>query len=226
MHRNKTKEDNQVKDAKKAQVNAEGTVDAQKAVKSGMLKEGDGEDEDNEEELKVVAGAKMLVPDAFFSPNIKPMLANLIAEEQESIESACYQFTLFDLAQLMVENVQKKQLRSELVVDDVLDYFKNDPKNYIAMSYALIWLKLNGIPVSACDIRNKKREEFGGFGNMHHKFFIFGKNGKTKKPLLLTGSFNCTGQADVRNWENAVILDVPEVINKFRDHYKILPRTG
>ena len=163
------------------------------------------------------------IPAVYFSPDIKDVLVKLIRDETKSIQGACYQFTLFDLASLWVECVQEKKLRSALVVDDVLDFFKDKECNYISLVHALIWLKLNSISVSTCQLRNANWKEFGGTGNMHHKFFIFGKNCNTHGPIVVTGSFNWTGQADVRNWEDLVILNDADLIKAYKAYYKKLP---
>lgn len=182
------------------------------------------ETEITSEEFEGDTSGQMRFPAVYFSPNIKPVLEKLIAEEEKSIEGACYEFTLYDLAKLWIEKKSSKMnFVSELIVHDILPFFKGKGQ-YIKFPHPLIWLKLNGIAVSGCEIRNKNIREFGGSGNMHHKFFIFGKNSGTGKSLLITGSFNWTGQADIRNWEDIVILDDPKAIKTYKDYYKDLPR--
>ena len=163
-------------------------------------------------------------PAAFFSPQIREVLVKLITDEKQSIEGACYEFTLFDLTDLWVQNAVQKKLKSQLIVDDVLDSFKKYKTNYIKLPHALTWLKLHEIEVFASEIRNKDPKKFGGYGNMHHKFFLFGKNGITNRRLLITGSFNWTGQADINNYEDIVILDNEKIIAQYEDYYKKMPR--
>jgi len=51
---------------------------------------------------------------------------------------------------------------------------------------------------------------------MHHKILYFHKNSITKKPLVITGSYNCTFNAREYSWENIIILDDEESCGKFK----------
>lgn len=56
---------------------------------------------------------------------------------------------------------------------------------------------------------------------MHNKFFIFEQN-LHDQTLLVTGSFNCTYSAQKYNQENIVILDMPQLIQKYQNQFKWL----
>lgn len=151
-------------------------------------------------------------PQCYFSPNsIEQVLIKFISQEKGGINAACFEFTLFSIAQAWALRKQALQrLEGELIVD------KGYQKKITA---ALLLLADNGIPLSYAyaDANLNKNE----YSNMHHKFFIFQNNVNGKK-LLLTGSYNCTGQAEKNNWENIVILDDIPLINKFLDEWKKL----
>lgn len=58
---------------------------------------------------------------------------------------------------------------------------------------------------------------------MHHKFVIFSHN-VDNKALVWTGSFNFTQSAQVRNQENAIVLNDSEVVEKFTKQFKRLKK--
>lgn len=58
---------------------------------------------------------------------------------------------------------------------------------------------------------------------MHHKFVIFSHN-IDNKALVWTGSFNFTQSAQVRNQENAIVLNDAEVVEKFSTQFKRLKK--
>lgn len=58
---------------------------------------------------------------------------------------------------------------------------------------------------------------------MHHKFVIFSHN-IDNKALVWTGSFNFTQSAQVRNQENAVVLNDTDVVEKFSKQFKRLKK--
>lgn len=58
---------------------------------------------------------------------------------------------------------------------------------------------------------------------MHHKFVIFSHN-VDNKALVWTGSFNFTQSAQVRNQENAIVLNDTDVVEKFSKQFKRLKK--
>lgn len=58
---------------------------------------------------------------------------------------------------------------------------------------------------------------------MHHKFVIFSHN-IDNKALVWTGSFNFTQSAQVRNQENAIVLNDTDVVEKFSKQFKRLKK--
>ena len=58
---------------------------------------------------------------------------------------------------------------------------------------------------------------------MHHKFVIFSHN-IDNKALVWTGSFNFTQSAQVRNQENAIVLNDTDVVEKFTKQFKRLKK--
>lgn len=144
------------------------------------------------------------IPSAYFSPNIRQVLLALIGHEQRSFYGASYRFNLYDVAQAWVKKQQELVAQqggvkspTSLLVDGS---FANETPQ------ALSLLIEAGVPVKELEKPT---------GCMHHKFFVFGKN-KNDKPLLLTGSFNPTGQADQANWENIVVTDDLDAFNAYK----------
>jgi hypothetical protein len=150
-------------------------------------------------------------PQCHFSPqSIEQVLVSLIAQENESIRAAYYEFTLFSLAQAWVERKKTQAIFGELLVDK---------KFQQKITAALLYLHDNEVPLFSVDTDSSLSET--EYANMHHKFFIFYDNVGHKK-LLVTGSFNCTGSAEEKNWENIVIIDDESVVLKFIEEWKRL----
>lgn len=147
--------------------------------------------------------AKLLLR-AYFSPHIRDVLKMLFLNEQEEILGAQFVFTLYDLAKVWVEK-KSSGIDGALVVD-YEEAISQHPE-------ALKLLIQNGIPVVASAKSARDTHEL-----MHHKFFIFEKN-VNDKPLVITGSFNCTGKANENNWENIMLIDDEPTINRFKEEF-------
>ena len=151
---------------------------------------------------------------ACFSPHIGQLLVKLIADEHKSIHAACFRFSFIPIA---VEWAKKQSLKKEAVESSlIVDRLKNsEQRNFLAIRYLIN----HQIPVYAYDKENE-------FHIMHHKFFIFENNHTTHKPLVVTGSFNPTGQAQHANWEDIVVYDEPELVQSFIEEYQRLQKTN
>ena len=145
-------------------------------------------------------------PHVQFSPGIQDLLLKLISEEKKYFLGALFRFTLYKPAEKMVERMNSEdKVKSIVIVDEsniTTDFCR--PLQLIAQSGGMVRKKDKP--------RNTKNQ--GNFEAMHHKFMIFGKNMENKR-LVLTGSFNFTGQANLKNCENVVILDDEKSVDKF-----------
>ncbi len=144
-------------------------------------------------------------PQYHFSPNIKDVLVKLVSEEQEGMVSVYYRFTLFPVAQAIVKK-QKNEIPTSLLLDQG---YKDDYCGILRLMIS------NGV-----DIREILPAD--QFESIHHKFIVFNKNVDGKR-LLVTGSFNATGNADLINEENVVIEDRGDIdlfIQKYNQLYK------
>lgn len=156
----------------------------------------------------------------YFSPNILGVVMNCITNEQKSIHCAMYHFTLGEPAQAFVER-RRAGIAIDLIVDKDYVYnplrksFESTKKANICI--ALRYMINNGIEIRECNYGSNDETNNGHF-NMHNKFLVFGDN-INHKPLLITGSYNFTHQATVRNWENIVMLNDQETITKFLEQH-------
>jgi phosphatidylserine/phosphatidylglycerophosphate/cardiolipin synthase-like enzyme len=163
--------------------------------------------------------AVMRFPAVYFSPNnIQDVLVKLIDEEKKQLRGAWYRFTLYKPAQAIAERI-KNRVAVSLVIDksNFGGAFKNDEGDFCE-GLALIARKGGEIYRKETD-RNPQNK--GNFEIMHHKFMIFDNNVVGKK-LVGTGSFNGTGQADLKSDENWVIMDDPDVVAKFEVEHATL----
>ena len=177
-------------------------------------KESQGDSNGESETTGGVLAARF--PQVHFSPGIKEVLIELIRKEQKRMRGAWYRFTLYEPAQAIVKRIKKKGVLVSLILDQG-QFGNNTPKYPGDFCEGLkIVVEAGGKVYKKTEMRNEENE--GNFEIMHHKFMIFDENVGGKK-LLWTGSFNATGQADLKNCENVVILDDERAIARFESEY-------
>ncbi len=150
---------------------------------------------------------QLLIPGAYFTPQTKDLLIKLLCDEKKGVRAACDVFTQLDVAKAWAKKKQEKQIKESCLIVD-----KNFNEN---LPHALSHLESNGVRI----LQNP------ALSLMHHKFFIFDENAENK-PLLVTGSCNCTGQALVHNWEDLVVLDDPKVIVLFINEWNKIVKSA
>ncbi len=146
-------------------------------------------------------------PRCYFSNDIKAAFLNCIANEQKGMRGAWYRFTLYDAASAMVKGMKERNMTIKLVIDEkhLTDDFCSPLRQVINNGGTVFKITQKGFSHNP-----------GNFEIMHHKFMIFRKNVNDKK-LLWTGSWNATGQASSKNWEDALIIDDSETIARYEE---------
>ncbi len=147
-------------------------------------------------------------PQVHFSPGLKELLKKLISDEQAAMRGAWYRFTLYDVAMAMVQAKKERGVAISLIMDKDLD------KEFCLPLREII--KAGGQVRKMVRARNPVTS--GNFELMHHKFLLFDQNVERKR-LVWTGSFNATGQSNLKNCENAVILDDEKSIAAFEQEF-------
>lgn len=147
----------------------------------------------------------------YFTPrdNIRSKLIELIKHERKSIDAAVYMFTDKGVAEALIE-AYVRGVTINLVLDQ------------ISMSERFgkgSMLQNNGVPLYVHRVSN-----YNPFSMpiMHHKFFIFGHNALYQKPILWTGSFNCTSSAAKLNDENVIVTDDVSLIQEYTSCFSSL----
>lgn len=140
--------------------------------------------------------------EVYFSPN--GGCANAIIKEikkaQSTIDIMMYSLSSRHIANELIK-AKNRGIKIRILVD------KGQRKQRYTSCRFLI---KNGL-----DVRYDK-----GHGLMHNKVGII--DGK----VLITASFNWTGQADKKNAENLLILTDKELIKKYQKRFEILWRNG
>ncbi|HJZ24562.1 MAG TPA: phospholipase D-like domain-containing protein, partial [Candidatus Babeliales bacterium] len=175
---------------------------------------------DKEDELDRYGAKAYFTPDinSTFKPDLISILVKLVSDEQTGISAAYFRFTHHDLAQAFIK--KSAELKKTLVSNPV--QLIVDQKFNEDHCYALKMLFDNNIPVMC----NGEKKRFDGHKTeeyLHHKFMILHKN-KDQKSLLVTGSFNPTGQANTNSSENIIIIDDSIAIRKFLHEFQILKK--
>jgi len=146
---------------------------------------------------------------AFFAPddNLTDLFIQCVDAEQKSIHGAMYMFTDKKIAQALV-NAKKRGVDVQLILDQISMAAYGKGK----------FLQEQGIFVLV-----HRTFDFNAYtmALMHHKFFVFGCN-RNQKPLLWTGSWNCTVRATTYNDENVLILDDEQVIVQYQQSFDCL----
>ena len=146
---------------------------------------------------------------AFFAPqdDITSIFIKTIDAEQKSIHGAIYMFTDKKIAQALV-NAKKRGVDVQLILDQISMVSCGKGK----------FLQENGVPVYV-----HRTQEFNPYtmALMHHKFFIFESN-RDNRPLLWTGSWNCTVRGTSYNDENVIVLDDEIMIQLYQTNFKKL----
>lgn len=138
---------------------------------------------------------------AYFSPDdhLADHLIGMIDKENKSIKMAMYVLTHRGIAQALGK-AKKRGVEIEVIADPF------SAKRHSALSI----LMKAGISVWIWDPPLEKDEKKP---LMHDKFCVFGKK------MVWTGSFNCTYDADVRNQENAIVFENPELALRFEERF-------
>lgn len=134
--------------------------------------------------------------EVYFSPrgNCIRKIIQEIAEAKETLDIAMYYFTSAELANALVETMNKG-VKVRVYLDE-----DQETAGYSKSRFLIN----NGIPV---------RFE-SGRGLMHNKFCVI--DGKT----IITGSYNWTQKAEQENDENLVILRNPDVAKIYQRRFK------
>lgn len=183
------------------------------------------------------------VAQALFTPqdNIAQTLIDLIENEKKSIKLAVYFITHHEIAAALAKAKLVNHVDVQIITDSShlenssncqawylqengVDLFIFDPTgNYIDHPTDL---SAKNNPASLTNL-TEPTPDHPGLTNpdltnkrslMHNKFFIFEQN-LHDQTLLVTGSFNCTYSAQKYNQENIVILDLPQLIQKYRHQF-------
>ncbi len=143
----------------------------------------------------------------FFSPedHLADRLISLIEKEESSIAVAAYAFSHWKIAKALCD-AKERGVKVEVVVDP------------FSLKFSSILKKLtkSEIPIWVWDPLSSST----GSSLMHDKFCLFGEK------AVWTGSFNFTYYADHSNRENAILLNDPQIVKKFKAHFENLKKTG
>lgn len=152
-------------------------------------------------------------PQAFFSPGIKDVILKLISDETKLIRAAWFRFTLWDVAQALTDK-QKGGINVSVLLDH-----EALAKDFRAPAKLM---KEGGVTLIKTAPKQKPHHnDSNGYENMHHKYVIFGGDGKSG-PLVGIGSWNCTSQAENNNWESFVLLRDKPTIKKFAEQFCLI----
>jgi len=135
----------------------------------------------------------------FFSPEDDCLnrLVSLIDDSHESVEFACFAFTLVPVAEALIHKHEQG-----VTVRGVLERGQNSPYNVFRL------LDDSGIP-----IRWDQNLKY-----LHHKFFVI------DNLITVTGSFNPSVHARKDNDENLIVIYNQGVAGLFRDEFERLYR--
>lgn len=143
-----------------------------------------------------------LPAEVFFSPNggARERLLRAIRDSKTGIDVAVYNFTAAELAEALFK-ARARGVRVRIILDR---------ERYETGGATIQALRKSDLPVRALGVRDQSL--------MHHKFAVF--DGR----LVATGSYNWTHSAEHANRENLVLLDDPDVVERFQREFSRLWR--
>ncbi len=155
------------------------------------------------------------VNEAYFSPDddLQQKLINLIEQEKKGIYLAIFTFTDKQIADALIR-AKKRGVEVELIADPG---FLHDRYTKIAL------LHPKGIKIFVYDPKRSPGNASTMSNIMHNKFAVFLDN-VDGKPLLWTGSFNFTKSARLSNQENVVVLNNPQIVERYREKFHALKK--
>lgn len=136
-------------------------------------------------------------------PLLKDILIALIKNEQEGIYISSFHLTLSSIGKALLEEKNKGVVVQAIV---------NQPEKGNPGLWSLP-AELQHQGISVLSPQNDRFEQ------MHHKFFIFKKN-LLGKSLLVTGSYNPTSHSDTHSWDDIIILDDENIINRYLERFE------
>ncbi|MCB4790857.1 MAG: phospholipase D-like domain-containing protein [Elusimicrobia bacterium] len=146
------------------------------------------------------SGSLLAETKVFYSPNggiLKEVLKN-VNESKHSIDLMIFHITYKRIANALIK-AKEKGVSIRLIVDESQSLEENS---------MAVFLKNSGIKIKS--LAGQK----GGL--MHNKVAIF--DNKT----VMTGSYNWTYSAEKFNYENAVFIDDPQVIQSYKKEFNKL----
>lgn len=134
-------------------------------------------------------------------PNPEQWLIHFINNENNQIDMAMYRFSLYKVSEELVKK-KNQGVKVRLFVDPSV--LGDHPK-------PLQFLLDNNV-----DVRKVLGAKKGYPGIMHHKFVVFNNNNLANgNGVVWAGSFNGTGAAVHKNWEDAIVLDNQRVVQEY-----------
>lgn len=148
-----------------------------------------------------------------FSPDdsIQTVLQGLIDGEKKGISLAIFAFTDSTIAQALID-AAKRGVHVEVIADG-----DNAQNEYSKIKL----LKKYGIPVWIYPSERKGGGHTTKTGIMHNKFIVFHES-ILGNPVVWSGSYNITRSAHEKNQENVLILDDPEIVERYLQHFDSL----
>ncbi len=155
------------------------------------------------------------IREVYFSPDddLQQKLINYIEKEKKAIYLAIFSFTDKAIAQAL-SAAHKRGVDVQVIADPS---FLTDRFTKIS------FLEIEGVPIYMYDPKQSPNHKATYSNIMHHKFVLFEDN-IDNRPLVWTGSFNFTKSARLSNQENAVVLNHPEVVTKFKRQFAELKK--
>ena len=138
--------------------------------------------------------------EVLFSPrgSIKDTIIRNIISSKGTIDVTAYTFTAGDIAEALYQ-AKERGVKIRVVVDQA-----QDAKHYPVLEF----LKKEGFDLQFL------KGDIGG--SMNNAFAIFDDK------LLVTGSYTWTEYSEKFNYENAVFIDEPDVVEKYKEEFESL----
>lgn len=137
----------------------------------------------------------------------------------------CHRFFYYVMVQGLLSRMQsanKPELR--IIADDdtfYKAYYKDQPEKFgLGDTHPDEWFNMERLMKAGAKV--KLMETNSEEHQLHHSKYLIFANKQGQFVSLFAGAANLTGAGFNKNWENSYYIMIPEVVQKFADHYEMM----
>ena len=143
--------------------------------------------------------------EVFFSPegDAGTAIENALHSVDHSLDFCMYSFTRSTLANAVIDLAHIQDINIRGLIDS---------RQIESDGMYSQWDRLSAASAQVM--------KYPGSPLLHHKYAIMDALNPTSDPVVITGSYNWTSSAEIRNNENVILIHSPEIASKYRQEFE------